>query len=445
MYDIVIIGAGVSGASCARELARYELRILVLEKEADVCCGTSKANSAIVHSGIDCRPGSLMARLNLRGNERMEELARELDFAFVRNGSLILCFSEEDRSALEALYEQGLTNGVPGLRIVEKDELHRMEPEVSVEAVAAIWCPTGGIVCPFGMNIAMAEHAYQNGVSFQFGSAVESIRREGEDYCLSVKRKDAVLWEAGQHGSCYHGTPLPDSPDYLIKNDLDGFNNQDNLHDREYSDNPDYQDRLDNLGSDGHNNNKGNNVNYDEEIRAHCVINAAGVHADVFHNMVCDKPIHITPRKGEYYLLDKGAGSLVHSTVFSLPTKMGKGILVTPAVHGNLLVGPTAMDIDDKEGVNTMASGLEEVAKKGVRSVPSLPLHQVITSFAGLRAHEDGHDFIIAESAPGFFDCAGIESPGLTIPFPKSAAVHLQLVSSTEIVRSAVPVFFIIN
>ena len=147
-----------------------------------------------------------------------------------------------------------------------------------------------------------------------------------------------------------------------------------------------------------------------------CVVNAAGVYADVFHNMVSEKKIRITPRKGEYYLLDKKAGTTVHHTIFQIPGAYGKGVLVTPTTHGNLLVGPTAVDIEEKEGTNTTKTGLDEVAQKAVRSVPNLPLRQVITSFAGLRAHEDGHEFIIreVEDAEGFFDCAGIESPGLT-------------------------------
>ena len=375
MYDIVIIGAGVSGTAAARALSRYQLRILVVEKQPDVCCGTSKANSAIIHSGIDCKPGTLMAQLNVRGNSMMDQLAEELDFEFIRNGSLILCFSEEDRPQLQALYEQGLRNGVTGLRIVEKDELHAIEPNLSDEAVAAIFCPTGGIVWPFGMNIALAENAYTNGVSFRFNTAVQNIERTEDGYRLLVHSREAILWDPENDGRCtgsnvcpsysYHGTPLPDG---------------------------------------------------DDVIETRVVINAAGVNADLFHNMVSAEKIHITPRRGEYCLLDKSVGPIVRSTIFQLPTKMGKGILVTPTVHGNILMGPTATDIEDRDGINTSQEGLDEVLQKAARSVPSLPTRQIITSFAGLRAHEDGHEFLIGElpDAPGFIDCAGIESPGLS-------------------------------
>ena len=341
MYDVVIIGAGVSGSACARELSRYKLSVCVVEKEEDVCCGTSKANSAIVHSGIDCKPGTLMAQMNVRGNKLMGVLANELDFEFRRNGSLIVCFSEEDMPKLHALYEQGLQNGIPDIKILDSKEVHEMEPNLSDEVVAAIFCPTGGIVCPFGLNIALAENAATNGVEFKFNTEVITIDKECHGYTLVT--------------------------------------------------------------------NKG-------EIQTRCVVNAAGVYADVFHNMVSARKIHITPRKGEYCLLDKATGGIVDKTIFQLPGKYGKGILVTPTVHGNTLIGPTADDHDDKEGTNTSREGLDHVCTAAKRSVPTVPVRQVITSFAGNRAHEDNHEFIIEElsDAPFFIDCAGIESPGLS-------------------------------
>ena len=341
MYDVVIIGAGVSGSACARELSRYNLSICVVEKEEDVCCGTSKANSAIVHSGIDCKPGTLMSEMNVRGNELMEPLSKELDFEFRRNGSLIVCFSEEDRPKLEALYEQGIANKIPDIRILDAHEVHEMEPNLSEEVVAAIYCPTGGIVCPCGLNIALAENAATNGVEFRFNTEVTDICRKDDGYQLSTNR---------------------------------GY------------------------------------------ILTRCVVNAAGVYADVFHNMVSSKKIHITPRRGEYCLLDKEAGTHVSHTIFQLPSKMGKGVLVTPTVHGNLLVGPTAVDVTNKEAVNTTQDGLDSLVKTAALSVKNVPMRQVITSFAGLRAHEDGNDFIIgeAEDAKGFINAAGIESPGLS-------------------------------
>ena len=168
MYDVIIIGAGVSGAATARELSRYNVKTCVIEKEEDVCCGTSKANSAIVHAGYDAAEGSLMAKLNVRGNQMMEQLSKDLDFPFKKNGSLVVCLHEEDMPKLHALYDRGIANGVKELRILNREELKEMEPNISDEACAALYAPTAGIICPFNMNIAMAENAYANGVEIKF-------------------------------------------------------------------------------------------------------------------------------------------------------------------------------------------------------------------------------------------------------------------------------------
>lgn len=341
MYDVIIIGAGVSGAAAARELSRYQVKACVLEKEEDVCCGTTKANSAIVHAGYDAAEGSLMAKLNVMGSKMMPALSKELDFPFLQNGSLVVCTDEESRPGLEALYERGVKNGVEGLRIVERDELVEMEPNIADEAVAALYAPTAGIVCPFTLNIALAENAYTNGVEFYFNTEVQAIEKIEGGYRLKTSKGD---------------------------------------------------------------------------YEAKCVVNAAGVYADVIHNMVSDNKMKIIPRRGDYCLLDKSAGKHVSRTIFALPNKYGKGVLVAPTIHGNLIVGPTAIDIEDKEGTNTTREGLDQVITKCANTVKQVPLRQVITSFAGLRAHEEGHEFIIREldEAPGFIDCAGIESPGLS-------------------------------
>lgn len=342
MYDVIIIGAGASGSAIARELSRYQGKFCVLEKETDVCCGTSKANSGIVHAGFDAEEGSLMAKLNVEGNKMMEKLSKELDFSYQKNGSLVVCTNESEVEKLNELLERGKRNGVEGLQILDREELKALEPNISDEAVAALYAPTGGIVCPFGLTIAFAENAAQNGVEFCLDQEVKKIEgRIAGGYRISTQ--DTV---------------------------------------------------------------------YETKV----VVNAAGVYADEFHNMVSEKKLHITPRKGEYFLLDKTTGAHVSHTVFTLPGKYGKGVLVTPTVHGNLLIGPTATDVEQKEGTDTTMQGMEEICKKAQHSVKEIPFRQVIIGFAGLRAHEDGHEFVIqeVEDAPGFIDCAGIESPGLT-------------------------------
>ena len=347
MYDVVIIGAGVIGSAIARELSRYHANICVIEREEDVCNGTSKANSAIIHAGFDAKPGSLKAKLNVRGNELMDHLSEELDIPFKRNGSLVVCTNDQDRSGLDDLIEKATINGVPGCRIVERDELIKMEPNVADDVTCALYAPTGGIVCPFHMTMAFAENACVNGVSFFLNTEVNNIEKKENGYVIKTLHIDS---------------------------------------------------------------------NKEEIYEAKVVINAAGVYADVLNNMVSENKLHITARKGEYCLLDKDAGNHVTHTIFQLPSKMGKGVLVSPTVHGNLLVGPTALDVEDKESLNTTADGLGSLAITSAMSVKNVPMRQVITSFAGLRAHEDGNDFVIGEAADakGFINVAGIESPGLS-------------------------------
>ena len=152
MYDVIIIGAGVSGCATARELSRWQLRICVVEREADVCCGTSKANSGLVHAGFDAPAGSLMAKLNLRGNEMMEQLSKDLDFTFIRNGALVVCLEESEMPGLQALYDRGITNGVKGLQILNREEVQALEPNITENVYAALYAPTAGMVCPFELN-----------------------------------------------------------------------------------------------------------------------------------------------------------------------------------------------------------------------------------------------------------------------------------------------------
>lgn len=340
-YDVVIIGGGVTGCAIARELARYELSVCLLEKCEDVCSGTSKANSAIVHAGFDAKPGSMKAKMNVLGSRMMPALSRELDFSFRANGALVLCFSKDEIPALEELKQRGEQNGVEGLRVVYEDELRKLEPNVSDEAVAALYAPTSGIVCPFGLTIALAENACENGVEFRFNTGVENIEKTPDGFEIST-----------------------------------------------------------NQGS----------------VSCRYIVNAAGVYADVIHNMVSEQKMQINPRKGDYCLLDRECGGHVRHTVFHLPDEKGKGVLVSPTVHGNLLVGPTATEVSDREATATTAEDLRSVIERSARSIRNIPFNQVITSFSGLRARCTKDDFILGEAqdCEGFFDAAGIESPGLS-------------------------------
>lgn len=341
MYDAVIIGGGAVGCAVARYLSRYRLSICLVERGEDVCVGTSKANSAICHAGFDAPVGSAKARFNVEGSRMMEGLSQELDFPYRRCGSLVLCFDEAELPHLRELLERGVQNGVEGLEILDRAALRALEPAVSDKAVAALWAPTGAVLCPIGMTIALAENAAANGCAFRFNTEVAHIERR------------------------------------------DGFFR---LH----------------TGGDC--------------IDTRVVISAAGVYGDALHNQLCADKLTIVPRRGEYCLLDRTCGQLVQHTIFQLPSAMGKGVLVTPTVHGNLLVGPTAVDQPDKDRTATTAEGLRSVAETAAKSVENLPMRDVITSFAGLRAHLSGpeDDFIVGESTDGFFEAVGIESPGLS-------------------------------
>ncbi|MCI6639449.1 MAG: NAD(P)/FAD-dependent oxidoreductase [Pygmaiobacter massiliensis] len=340
MYDVLIIGAGVVGCAVARYLSGYTGSICVLEKEEDVCCGTSKANSAIVHAGFDAPAGSKKAKYNVAGSQIMPQLARRLQVPYRQIGSLVVCQKEENLPKLRELAANGAKNGVEGLKIIGSEHLAQMEPALAF-AAGALWAPTGGIICPFELTIALAENACANGVEFFFDTVVNNIKRNGKVWQVETS--------AGQ-------------------------------------------------------------------FEAKCVVNAAGVYADQIHNLVSQKTLSITPRRGEYFLLDHSAGQLVRHTVFGMPSEKGKGVLISPTVHGNLIVGPNAQDLLNRQDTATTPYGLDEVSEKAKMFLPDLPLGQTITCFAGLRAHELGQDFVVGpvEDAPGFFDCAGIESPGLS-------------------------------
>ena len=340
MFDVSIIGGGVVGGLILRELTKYKLNVCLVEKAGDVAMGASKANSGIVHAGFDAPVGSLKAKFNVEGNKMMEGICAQLGVKFRRNGSLVVAFTEEDFKVINDLKARGEVNGVEGLEIIDQPPLRRMEKNISDEAFAALYAPTGGIVCPYELTIAAIGNAMDNGAKLFTDFEVVDIEKIESGYIVTSK--------------------------------------------------------------DG------------QEIASKIVINCAGLHSGEIAKMIGDSDIKIGARKGEYILLDRESGDFVQHTLFFTPTKLGKGILVTQTVDNNILLGPTA-----EEGVNsaeTSANGLAFVIEKAKQMTKNPPLFNTITSFAGVRAYSDKHDFIIEESkkAKGFIHCAGIESPGLT-------------------------------
>lgn len=339
MYDVAIIGAGVVGAMTARTLSKYNLKICIVDKENDVAMGATKANSAIVHAGFDAETGTLKAKLNVRGSEMMKQVTDELGVKYKNNGSLVIGFDDADRKTIEELYERGTKNGVKDLKIMEKEELLRLESAVSKNAVCALYAPTGAIVCPYELAVAAIGNAMDNGTELKLNFEVKKINKTEN-----------------------------------------GFE----------------------LCSDG------------DKIEAKYAVNAAGLYSDAIAAMIGDNSFKITPRRGEYILLDKECGGLVSHTVFRTPTKAGKGILVSPTVDGNLLTGPTSQNIDDKDDKSTTSEGFAQIIKEANEDVDGIFFNKTITSFCGLRAAGNTGDFIINSPVSGFVNAAGIESPGLS-------------------------------
>ena len=341
-YDAVVIGGGVIGSAIIRYLSLYNMKTLLVEKEEDISSGTTKANSGIVHAGYDPEPGTLKAKLNVKGAKMIKEESGKLHFDYKVNGAMVVSFSPNDDYKIDELYERGIKNGVEDMEIISGDEARRLEPNLSENITKCLYLKSSAIVCPFSLTQALSENAYENGAEFKFNTKVETIERIEDGY--RIKTDNGLI------------------------------------------------------------------------ITSNAVINAAGVYGDTINNMVSEKKLHITPRRGSYMLFDNETQGMFNSTIFQLPSSKGKGVLVTPTVHGNLMIGPNSVDIPDKDDTSTTAFDLDYISKEALRTSPSIPFRKVITSFSGLRAHEDSGDFIVGEveDAPGFFNATGIESPGLS-------------------------------
>lgn len=341
MYDCIIIGAGISGCSLAFELSRYQGSILLLDKENDVANGTTKANSAIIHAGYDPIPGTNMAKFNVEGTSIIPQICKDLDVPLEQIGSLVVAIHEEEIQVLKEIYARGVENGVPDMRIVEQEELRLMEPNLSSEAIAALYAPSACIVNPWELAIAYAETAVKNGVCFRANQEVKSMEKT--------------------------------SYGFLVKTASDRYETK-------------------------------------------TVVNAAGVDCAKLAGMLGVNTYEIEPNKGEYYLLDKSQRPLVHHVIFQCPTKEGKGTLIAPTVHGNLIVGPSSA-VCEHDDVSTTLFGLAKVKQAALKSIPAINFKENIRTFAGIRAKgKEQGDFVVGEDAqlPGFYQVAAMQSPGLS-------------------------------
>lgn len=357
VYDVIVVGAGAVGCAAARELSRYELSVLVLEKEADVAAGTSGRNSAVVHAGFNSAPGSLMAALCVEGNLGFEAACRELDVPYRKTGKLVTAFDDRDRAGLDRLMDAGRKNGTPGLELIERDELSRLEPHVG--GIAALLSSETAITSPFLYTVALAENAAANGVRFLFGHRVTSITVD--DAQPSGRARFTV--RAG-------GT----------------------------------------------------------RFQARMLVNSGGLFSDEISAMAGHPGYRIYPCRGEYHILDVRAGRYLTRPVYPVPRpgEGGLGVHLTPTVDGNILIGPSAEYISEREDCATTGTVMDRLAAEAHELLPPLDFSLIIRSYAGIRAKltppgQGGYaDFVIEESSrvPGLVNLIGIESPGLTASLP---------------------------
>lgn len=363
VWDVIIIGSGVCGSSTARELSKYDLKVLLLEKASDVCAGTSKGNSATVHSGYDPTPGTLKAKYNVLGNAMFDQLSKELEFPFIRNGMIVFATDQSQMKEIRRLEGVAAINGVP-VKVLDTEGLQKIEPDIGSNVIGGLWAPTSGQCCPYSMTIAMAENAVLNGVEVRLNQEVKTIKRASHG------------WSVGTQDQVY-------------------------------------------------------------ETRT--IVNAAGTHAGIINNLVSEKKINIIPREGQHLLLDRKYSKYVKTTICQTPKDLPggghtKGMGMMPSLEGTVILGCNATNINDFDDTSSTADGIASIinyfeenweAFPISRHVPRFPRDGIIAVYGGVRAHPDTDDFIVGEvdDAPGFFNAAGIESPGLTAG--PAIAVHL--------------------
>ena len=309
IHDVLIIGAGVTGTMIARELSKYKLDTVIIDKSNDAGNLTSSANSAIIHSGYDPEPGTNKAKFNVLGNKMYPQIVKDLDVEYIPCGSLTIALEEEQLEILKDLKERSKINGVE-VELLNKEEVLKLEPNINPEVKGALYAPTAGVIDPFNLVVHAMENAIDNGVAFLRNHEVKDIKKENDYFVVKTNKED---------------------------------------------------------------------------LYARVVINAAGVKADKIASMIEDIDWAITPRKGEYYLLDHYKEGLVNRTIFPLPSKKGKGILVSITSSGNYIVGPSS-EFADPDDVSTDAPTLANIKASASLMVPSIPFKETIRVFSGLRA-----------------------------------------------------------
>jgi glycerol-3-phosphate dehydrogenase len=396
-FDVLIIGAGAVGNAVAREISKQNtVSVGVLEKEPDTAFGASGRNSGVLHAGFNNKPGSFMAKLCVQGSEGFEQEAAELGVPFRRTGKLVVARFEEDLERLQKLKAQGEANGVRGLRIVGREELTAL---AGYEAGAgALWSGMTGVFDPFLYTVALAEAAVMRGAEYRFGRQVTGIAPyEPRDSAAEGRRAPQVTQDGPPDSRDSSGVPRRGGFLVTARNLSTGE---------------------------------------EERYRAGVLINSAGLFADKVCRMAGIDGYKIYPCRGEYHILDKKYAKQLPFPIYPIPNEKegGLGVHLTPAIHGNILVGPSAEYLEegpDREEYGTTRDVMDQLTKEGTELFPGLERKDCIRSFAGVRPKlvsekEGGYaDFIIEESrqVPGFIMLVGIESPGLTASIPIAKTV----------------------
>ena len=341
--DVVIIGAGAVGCAVARELSKYKIGAIVVEKNEDIGGDASKSNSAIIHTGYDASPGTLESQLVVAANPMYDSITRDLDVPFKRIGAVLPAITEEQFEKLPEIKEKAFRNHVYDVEFKTGKELLEMEPNLNPEVKGGLYIPRESIIDPFILVQALAENAFENGVEFMLNTKVTGIKTENG----KVK---SVVTDKG-------------------------------------------------------------------EIETKAVINCAGLYCDEIAEMVGKADYKVVARKGQFYILDKNTSCKVNHIVLPIPTKITKGKLMCPTIHGNMLVGPTAEDQESKVDKSTSAEGLLSIETDVKNLVPDVNIRETITQYSGLRPNRnpEGLHFDMYDDLEGYINLSGVRSTGLTL------------------------------
>lgn len=353
VFDVAVIGAGIVGAAIARELSGHQVTVAIVEARSDVGDGTSKANTAILHTGFDAAPGTLESRMVRRGQELLEQYAEEAGIPVERTGALLVAWTQEEFDALPNLQAKAQQNGYDRCEIVDATEVYRQVPDLGPGALGGLTVPDEAIICTWTATLALATDAKTRGAEIMLNRPVTGVQRDDD---VTVLRSDAG------------------------------------------------------------------------DVRCRWVVNAAGLGCDHIDQLFGYDRFHVTPRRGELLVFDKLARSLVNKIVLPVPTALGKGVLVSPTIYGNVMLGPTAEDLDDRTATGTSEDGFEFLLSRGRKLMPRLLAEEVTATYAGLRAAIDRGDYIIeTDPAQSYVLVGGVRSTGLTSAMGVAEYVRDQL------------------